>query len=316
MARTIVALQRRRVDAGEDAPTDLNASQTRASTSSSRSRDASGRSATPSGASRPRSACRKPRSTASRSHGPNGAIRRRSRGRSHVRAREKRCCRVRISPLRSTITPRRKKSSSARSRASIRSSNSSRATTGITASRNGRSRSTSRLPMFNRNEGEIAEAKAAREVAGRSSRAAGADLRRSRVGVACREGRRDNLDAARRRNESMRQQLAHADAALKASAPATASSARTPRCSCCAPSSKRVQAARARQAARNALEDALHAPLSGPELALAKAWTSRILEQGDEEAWIRDSGCGIRGANRLRRACRRVRHPACHCAGR
>ena len=136
------------------------------------------------------------------------------------------------------------------------------------------------LPMFNRNEGEIAEAKAAREVAGQKLVALQAQIY-GEVEAALRGDRvaAQSLDAARRRLESLRPQLAHADAALKAGAgdsiERTNAEVLVLRAEL-----ETLQAATQRQAARNALEDALHAPLSGPELALAKAWT------------IADSGAG------------------------
>ena len=132
--------------------------------------------------------------------------------------------------------------------------------------------------MFNRNEGEIAEAKAAREVAGQKLLAlqaaiygdVDATLRADTVAG-------ESLDAARRRGDAMHRQLAHADAALKAGAgdsiERTNAEVLVLRAEL-----EALQAAAQRQAARNALEDALHAPLSGPELALARAWT--VAESG------------------------------------
>ncbi|HEY6892995.1 MAG TPA: TolC family protein [Rhodanobacteraceae bacterium] len=129
------------------------------------------------------------------------------------------------------------------------------------------------LPVFNRNEGEIAEAKAAREVAGRKLLQLQAEifgeidaaLRADAVAAA-------SLDVARRRGDSLRRQLAHADAALKLGAGDSVDRSNAEVLALRA-ELEAVQAAAERQAARNALEDALHAPLSGPELALAKAWT-------------------------------------------
>jgi len=134
------------------------------------------------------------------------------------------------------------------------------------------------LPVFNRNEGEIAEAKAAREVAGQKLLALQAGIY-GEVDAALRADAvaAESLDTARRRGESLRPQLAHAEAALKLGAgdsiDRTNAEVLVLRAEL-----EAVQAAAQRQAARNALEDALHAPLSGPELALAKAWT--VAESG------------------------------------
>lgn len=134
------------------------------------------------------------------------------------------------------------------------------------------------LPVFNRNEGEIAEAKAAREVAGQKLLALQAEIH-GEVDAALRADAvaSESLDAARRRGESLRQQLAHADAALKLGAgdniERTNAEVLVLRADL-----EAVQASAQRQGARNALEDALHAPLSGPELKLAKAWT--VAESG------------------------------------
>ncbi len=136
------------------------------------------------------------------------------------------------------------------------------------------------LPVFNRNEGEIAEAKAAREVAGRKLLALQADIY-GEVDAALRADvvASESLDAARRRGDSLRQQLAHADAALKLGAgdsiDRTNAEVLVLRAEL-----EAVQASAQRQAARDALEDALHAPLSGPELKFANAWT------------VADSGAG------------------------
>jgi outer membrane protein TolC len=138
------------------------------------------------------------------------------------------------------------------------------------------------LPVFHRNEGEIAEAKAAREVAGQKLVALQADVF-GEVDTAFRADAvaADSLDAARRRGDALRRQLAHADAALKLGAvdtiERTGAEVLVLRAELDA-----VEAAAKRQAARNALEDALHAPLSGPELELSNAWT------------VADSGAGRR----------------------
>ena len=83
------------------------------------------------------------------------------------------------------------------------------------------------------------------------------------------------------------------------SAPAIASIARPPKCSRCARSSKPCRRERSGRRARNALEDALHAPLSGPELALAKPDGRRFRSRTMRS---RDSGFGIRDSRVSRRA--------------
>lgn len=127
------------------------------------------------------------------------------------------------------------------------------------------------LPLFNRNQGEIAAARAAREVAGQRMLAVQADilghveaaLRAEAVASA-------NLAAATRRvgaaHEQLRQarlglELGAIDRAEQIAAAAVALRAEL----------DALQARAQRQAARDALEDALQAPLSGPELALRPA---------------------------------------------
>ena len=127
------------------------------------------------------------------------------------------------------------------------------------------------LPLFNRNKGEIAEATAARALAGERmlalqreiDGAIDAAIRSEAVAQA-------NVDAAMRRDAALRGQLARADTALRlgASDRLERSNAET----LALRAELETVAARARrQAARNALEDALHAPQSGPELALARS---------------------------------------------
>jgi len=123
---------------------------------------------------------------------------------------------------------------------------------------------------FNRNRGEIAETTAARDVAGRRMLALQADIYGGIEGAARAEDvARANVDAACRRNAAVAEQLRHADVALglgagdrmeRSGAEVLALRAEL----------ELVQALAQRQSARNALEDALHAPLSGPELALVK----------------------------------------------
>lgn len=136
------------------------------------------------------------------------------------------------------------------------------------------------LPVFNRNEGEIAEAKAAREIAGQKLLALQAEIH-GEVDATLRADAvaAESLDTTRRRGDSLRQQLVHADAALKLGASDSIDRTNAEVLVLRA-ELEAVQAAAQRQSARNALEDALHAPLSGPELKLAKAWT------------VADSGAG------------------------
>ena len=126
------------------------------------------------------------------------------------------------------------------------------------------------FPMFSRNRGEIAEAKAAREVAGQKMLARQADIYGEiEAALRAEEVARANLDAAEQRGRALREQLRHADVALGLGAgdrmERTGVEVVTLR------AELDTVLARARlQAARNALEDALHAPLSGPELTLAR----------------------------------------------
>jgi CRISPR system Cascade subunit CasA len=126
------------------------------------------------------------------------------------------------------------------------------------------------LPL-NGNAGEIAEARAARDVAGRRMLAAQAEI----IGAIEAAGRaetlaRGSVDAAerglgtardQRRNAALTLRLggiaAHEDLAAEALALRS--------------ELQNVQARAQLQSARNALEDALHAPLSGPELQLSTA---------------------------------------------
>ncbi|HEV7491795.1 MAG TPA: TolC family protein [Rhodanobacteraceae bacterium] len=130
------------------------------------------------------------------------------------------------------------------------------------------------LPLFNRNRGEIAEATAAREVAGQRMLTLQAGIY-GEIESAERAEKiaRDNLDAALRRNEATRQQLHHADVALGLGAGDRMEHTGVEVLALRA-ALEAVQARARMQSARNALEDALHAPLSGPELALAKPLSS------------------------------------------
>ena len=124
------------------------------------------------------------------------------------------------------------------------------------------------LPLFNRNRGEIAEARAGRELAGRRMLALQDSIYGEIAGAErAEEIARDNESAARQRLDSAREQLRQATLGLKLGA--------IDRSTRLAAS---IAAARAQldllqtqgrwQAARDALEDALRAPLSGPELSM------------------------------------------------
>ena len=125
------------------------------------------------------------------------------------------------------------------------------------------------LPLFNRNQGEIAEATAAREVAAQRMLALQATIYGDIEAAARTEQvARGTIDTAERRRESAQQQLQHADLALRLGAVDRMEHSGADVLVLRA-EFETVQARAQAQAARNTLEDALHAPLSGPELALA-----------------------------------------------
>ena len=128
------------------------------------------------------------------------------------------------------------------------------------------------LPLFNRSEGEIAEARAARELAGQRMLAVQAEI----IGAIAAAERGEqvaqaNVAAAERGFDSARRQRENAALSLRlggiGASEDTAAELLVLR--------SRLEVAQMRaqlQAARNALEDALHAPLSGPELNFATAF--------------------------------------------
>jgi outer membrane protein TolC len=123
---------------------------------------------------------------------------------------------------------------------------------------------------FNRNRGEIAEATAARDVAAQKMLALQAGIYGEiEAAVRAEAVARANVDTARERAEAARRQVGHADVALRLGAGDSLERANAEGVALRA-DLEVVQAEAAWQSARNALEDALHAPLSGPELALAK----------------------------------------------
>jgi outer membrane protein TolC len=125
--------------------------------------------------------------------------------------------------------------------------------------------------IFNRNEGEIAEARAAREVAAQRMLATQAAIYGA-IAAATRAQTiaAQNLDAAQQRVDAAAEQARHAELGLKLGAIDRAE--RLGVDTIVLRAQIDVLQARAQyQVARTALEDALHAPLSGPELALRAA---------------------------------------------
>ena len=124
---------------------------------------------------------------------------------------------------------------------------------------------------FNRNRGEIAEATAGRELAGQRMLALQATIYGEiEAAVRAEAVARANVDVAHARATAVQQQLEHADVALRLGAgdrlDRTDAEVLARRADL-----EIVQAEADWQSARDVLEDALHAPLSGPELALAKS---------------------------------------------
>lgn len=123
---------------------------------------------------------------------------------------------------------------------------------------------------FSANRGEIAEATAAREVAAQKMLAQQADIYgQIEAAVRAEAVGRANVASARERADAARRQVDHADVALRLGAGDSLERANAQGIALRA-ELEIVQAEAAWQIARNALEDALHAPLSGPELALVK----------------------------------------------
>jgi len=124
---------------------------------------------------------------------------------------------------------------------------------------------------FNGNRGEIAEARAGRDLAGQRMLAIQADIYAEVAGAERAEAvARASMDAAERLSASARRQLRQSDLALRLGASdslehlgADIFAARA--------EIELVQMQARLQTSRNSLEDALHAPLSGPELKLSMA---------------------------------------------
>ena len=127
------------------------------------------------------------------------------------------------------------------------------------------------LPLFNRNRGEIAEARAGRELAGERMLALQDEIYGQIAGAERAESiARDNEGAARQRLGRAREQLREATLGLKLGAidqsEQLAASIAASRAEL-----DLLQTQARWQAARDALEDALRVPLSGPELTLRRA---------------------------------------------
>lgn len=131
------------------------------------------------------------------------------------------------------------------------------------------------LPLFNRNRGEIAAANADRELAGQRMLAVQADIYGSieaamRADALSQEG----AEAADRQRLLADEQSRQAERGLNAGAVSSSERVAAQIVALRATIGS-VQAHARRQVARNALEDAFHLPLSGPEKALGKALTGR-----------------------------------------
>jgi CRISPR system Cascade subunit CasA len=135
------------------------------------------------------------------------------------------------------------------------------------------------LPL-NRNRGEIAEARAGRELAGQRMLALQADIYGAIVAAERAEHiARASADAAERQLQAVRRQKQVADLGLSLGAAGAedqvAAEILTMRAEL-----EVVQMRAQLQSSRNNLEDVLHAPLSGPELALAKSLPSIVAGAG------------------------------------
>jgi len=135
------------------------------------------------------------------------------------------------------------------------------------------------LPL-NRNKGQIAEARAARDLAGQRMVALQADIY-GEIAAAERAERlaRASTDAAERQLEAARRQAQQIDLSLRLGASDLQEQVGAEIVTLRA--ELEVLEIRAQlQAARNNLEDTLHAPLSGPELALAKSAYATLPGEG------------------------------------
>jgi len=130
--------------------------------------------------------------------------------------------------------------------------------------------------IFNRNQGEIAEARAAREVAGQRMLAVQAEIYGA-IAAATRAETiaAQNLDAARHRVDAADEQMRRAQLGLELGAIDRSERLGSDTLALRAELDA-LQARAQSQSTRNALEDALHAPLSGPELALRAALNTAL----------------------------------------
>ena len=142
------------------------------------------------------------------------------------------------------------------------------------------------LPLFNRNRGEIAEARAGRELAGQRMLALQEAIYGQIAGAERAEAiARDNESAARQRRDSALEQLRQAWLGLRLGAidqsEALAASVAATRAQL-----DLLQTQARWQAARDALEDALRVPLSGPELNMRQSAAPSAFSR-------RPSGAGV-----------------------
>ncbi len=135
------------------------------------------------------------------------------------------------------------------------------------------------LPL-NRNKGEIAEARAGRELAGQRMLALQADIYGAIVAAERAEHiARASADAAERQLEAARRQKQTADLSFNLGAAEVQDQVGAEILAMRA-ELEVVQMRAQLQNSRNSLEDVLHAPLSGPELALAKSMSSIVSGAG------------------------------------
>ena len=135
------------------------------------------------------------------------------------------------------------------------------------------------LPL-NRNKGEIAEARAGRELAGQRMLALQADIYGAIVAAERAEHiARTSADAAERQLEAARHQKQTADLAVDVGAADVLDQVAAEILATRA-ELEVVQMRAQLQSSRNNLEDVLHAPLSGPELALAESMSSIVSGAG------------------------------------
>ena len=147
------------------------------------------------------------------------------------------------------------------------------------------------LPLFNRNRGEIAEARAGRELAGQRMLALQDSIYGQIAGAERAEAiARDNEHAAQQRLESAEEQLRQATLGLKLGA-IDRSEQLAAGIAATRAQLDLLQTQARWQAARNALEDAVRAPLSGPELSMRHARMTR--ESGPRESSSREFSTGV-----------------------